>query len=156
MFVNPQQDAEDVLKIYIPRHNHDDRIVWPFSKSRQLTRKSMYKVLRKRNNDHTPNNSGIYRLEEILEAPLSAKNLVIWMEMSFEGLYVRIHLNTKISSINALCPICEANEEIVEHVFFFFNQSRATWFCVSIGLYCHHNSKVGMLEYWWIEFLEPS
>ena len=42
---NNNMDVESILKIYIPRHNTNDRKIWPFTKTSELTTKSAYIIM---------------------------------------------------------------------------------------------------------------
>lgn len=66
---------------------------------------------------------------------------------------VKVILNAKIGSIRNICPVCNNEEEYVEHALFHCGYAKPSWFCSPLRLRSYDNSKGGLVE-WWEERLD--
>lgn len=110
IFNNPK-NVEDILKIYILCSDVNDKRVWPFTKDENLFTKSAYKILSQ------PTNNMIH-WKRIWKSPLPQRILLFEWKCLHKGIIVRKWLGTKKCLCSTICPICEFEEETVEHALF--------------------------------------
>lgn len=70
----------------------------------------------------------------------------------WKAIPVRSYINFKMDSIKLECPICEMEEELVEHSLFLCNVARASWFGSRLGLRSHNIPWDGITGWWIINF----
>lgn len=127
---------EDILKIYIPCSDVNDKRVWPFTKDGSLSTTLAYKILSQPTNNR---NNDMINWKQIWKSPLPQRILLLsWKCL----ILVRKLLGTKTNLCSTICPNCESEEEIMAHdLFFFCDHARVVWLESNFGYLSHFDKK---------------
>lgn len=66
---------------------------------------------------------------------------------------IRYSLNSKLKSVDALCPICAKAEELISHALFEYDHVRAVWCESHFSLLTHNLHPMHVLN-WWLCYCE--
>lgn len=123
----------------------------PFSKKLSSDHtKSAYGEIFTRSMSNSTNSISQRQLWKIF---LPSRILVFRWKCLIRVISVKVILNAKIGSIRNICPVCNNEEEYVEHALFHCGYAKPSWFCSPLRLRSHDNSKGGLVE-WWEERLD--
>lgn len=137
--------AIQILQTPIAWNCGQDSIWWPKSKSRDFTVKSGYYQMKKAGQSYntTPSSSSIIAesiWKEIWGLPIPQKIKFFLWKCCHNVLPVKENLRKKRLTASAVCPLCEMEDESVEHALLFCDWTRAVWFGLQIQCVPSRNS----------------
>jgi hypothetical protein len=121
---------EAILKIILPTTPKKDKLVWILNHKGNFTVKSAINA--KFNYDEEPNEvnwKGLWKLKLH-----DRYKMLIW-RIASGSLPTKLSLALKMGTGNTYCPLCQMEEESVDHLFFKCSIARAIWFGTSWGIH---------------------
>ncbi|XP_058725683.1 uncharacterized protein LOC131596977 [Vicia villosa] len=115
----------------------DDTIIWHAEKDGTYSVKSAYHILRAKRDarDPGPSSRSQSRIwKQIWNAPIHTRVRNFLWRLVKDILPIRVNLVKKGVKTALDCPLCQENEETVDHLFFHCQLSRMVWFLSPLGL----------------------
>lgn len=94
-------------------------------------------------------------MDRILEIPLPLWILIFGWKCLKRAILVEVSLNAKIANISESCPLCDKEDETIEHVLFLYNVFRASWFCFPLGKRLYYIENNDLVKWWMKNFDIP-
>lgn len=144
----------EVLKIYIPQAENEDKKIWQFTKEGHvLTRSASNILIKGYHNQANTNNLSHWKKHWKINLP--PKILMFGWKCINNGIVVNVLCNSKVREVDKICPLCKSYDETIEHALFHCEHARATWFSCPFGIISHKVPNNGLVE-WWKNIIAPS
>lgn len=92
---------------------------------------------------------------EFWKIPLPLWILIFGWKCLKRAILVEVSLDAKIGNISESCPLCDKEDETIEHSLFFYNVVRASWFCSPLGIQLHYIENNDLVKWWMKNFHIP-
>ena len=137
-YITNDQEQE-IMEIPICRSGGRDRIIWPHIINGEYTVKNGYHCLKNKEVEGRKSKpSGSHRIEEaiwkeIWNLPVPRKVRHFMWKACGNWLATNHNLRRKRIRQSAICPICEKEEETIEHVLLQCEWTLSVWYGLDIG-----------------------
>ncbi|XWS29091.1 hypothetical protein CRYUN_Cryun25bG0126700 [Craigia yunnanensis] len=127
------------MAIPISKTGGKDRMIWPLTRDEEYTVKNGYYTLKSEEVDLRKNKpSGSHKVEEsvwkeVWKPPVPSKVRNFMWRASGNWLATNYNLWRRKIRDSVMCPICENEAEIVEHILLLYEWTQLVWYGLEIG-----------------------
>lgn len=136
---------EDISKIYIQSFILNDKRILPLTKNGMISSKSAYKTIFSLN---IINSNRMVKRKRFWKNQVPQRILLFGWKCLHQVILVKKWLGPKTSSGSTMCPICDSEEETVEHTIFLCDHARVVWFGFNSGFLTYSTRSMDIAEWW--------